>query len=96
MKTKLRARLRVCASCEWIFNYDELTANSCPKCQFAHYGARYVYGKRAYTYATTQKPWMDKKLSDYEYKLWKEVQDTNKIKPKKQLRLLTLSGMQFD
>ena len=96
MRTKLKAKLRVCASCEWIFNYDDLTANSCPKCQFAHYSARYVYGKKAYRFAVTQEPWMNKKLSEYDYKLRKEVQDTNKIKPKKKLRLLTLSGMEFD
>lgn len=36
------AKLRVCASCEWIFN----NGVGCPKCQFGSYGAHYVYGKK--------------------------------------------------
>ncbi len=68
------AKLRVCASCEWIFT-DKRHAKTggCPKCGFAHYGARYVYGDKAYRYAITQKPWFDKKMSDYSYKLSQEI-----------------------
>jgi len=66
------ANLRVCASCEWIFKRSE--SEMCPKCKFAHYGARYVYGARCYRYAKTQKPWLDKKMYAYELKLLKEIQ----------------------
>lgn len=69
MTTQRTAALRVCASCEWIFKGHA----SCPKCGFAHYGARFVYGDRCYKYAVTQQPWMDKKVADYLYKLMKEV-----------------------
>ena len=63
------AVLRVCASCEWIFrNHD-----SCPKCGFVHYGARYVYGDKAYKYERTQEPWKKKKLLRYEDQLDNEI-----------------------
>lgn len=53
----MNSKLRVCASCEWIFN----TGVECPKCGFGSYSARYVYGNKAYTYAKNQKPWKLKK-----------------------------------
>ena len=65
------AKLRVCASCEWVFKL--VNNDGCPKCGFAHQAARYVYGAHAYRYAITQKPWFDKKMSDYEYKLSQEI-----------------------
>lgn len=65
------AKLRVCASCEWIFTGHD----ACPKCGFGHYGARYVYGDKAYVYAKTQKPWFDKKLADYGAKLSNEIRE---------------------
>lgn len=68
------AKLRVCASCEWIFETSEETENSgCPKCHFGHYGARFVYGNPAYRYAITQKPWFDKKMADYAFELQKQI-----------------------
>lgn len=71
-----KAKLRVCASCEWIFTADNQHPEfgGCPKCGFAHYGARYVYGDKAYTYAKTQKPWFDRKMADYAVKLHQEVE----------------------
>lgn len=66
------ARLRVCASCEWIFKEPNIM-DVCPKCGFAHYGARWVYGNKYYRYAETQQPWIDKKLTDYTHKLLNEV-----------------------
>ena len=57
----LSAKLRVCASCEWIFKGE----TSCPKCGFASYGARYVYGNACYKYVMTQQPWKDKKVGIY-------------------------------
>lgn len=43
-------RLCTCASCEWIFTLDQQhpTLGGCPKCGFGYYGARYVYGAKAY------------------------------------------------
>jgi len=64
-----RAKLRVCASCEWIFEGDM----ACPKCDFGSYGARYVYGNKAYRYKLTQRPWFDKKIATYAVKLNHEI-----------------------
>lgn len=70
----MKAKLRVCASCEWIFT----DGVACPKCQFGSYGARYVYGNKAYRYAKSQKPWFDRKVADYSVKLLQEIDnDTN-------------------
>lgn len=65
----MTAKLRVCASCEWIFN----TGVECPKCQFGSYGAHSVYGNNAYRYAKIQKPWFDRKMADYAFKLIQEI-----------------------
>jgi len=76
----IKANLRVCASCEWIFKrsdgYDE-----CPKCGFAHYGARFVYGDKAYRYAKTQEPYIERKLSKLRRQLWSEVREWNEKHP---------------
>ncbi|WP_338561809.1 hypothetical protein VRC60_05860 [Erwinia sp. E_sp_B04_7] len=77
----MKAKLRVCASCEWIFSGGV----GCPKCQFGSYGARYVYGNKAYRYAISQKPWLEKKMSDYAFKLHQEI---NASKPKQRSRLI--------
>ncbi len=58
-----RAVLRVCASCEWIFDFHKNAGTGCPMCRFGSYGAHYVYGQRCYTYARTQQPWRDKQLT---------------------------------
>lgn len=68
---KKLAILRVCASCEWVFRLP--APDGCPKCQFGHYGARYVYGNRAYRYEKTQKPWYDKKMFNFSMGLWREI-----------------------
>ncbi len=78
MTTQRTAQLRVCAACEWIYivgknpgifghNWD------CPKCGFASYGARSVYGNKAYKYEHTQKPWMGNKIRTYTLNLIKEI-----------------------
>ena len=64
-----RANLRVCASCEWVFHGHR----DCPKCGFVSYGARHVYGDKAYRYAKTQEPWLNKKLEAYGYTLREEI-----------------------
>lgn len=53
------AMLRTCAKCEWIYKRSE--GEECPKCGFASYGARFVYGDKCYRYAVTQHPYFDKK-----------------------------------
>ena len=65
------AKLRVCASCEWIYKGDR----ACPKCGFASYAAYHVYGKPAYRYARTQEPWVNKKVQKYREELINEVCD---------------------
>lgn len=73
---QLTAKLRVCASCEWIFSDQRHPeTGGCPACGFAHYGARFVYGDAAYKFAKTQKPWFDKRMADYAYKLHCEMRD---------------------
>lgn len=84
-----RAKLRVCASCEWIFRAEKETFQGileawegCPKCGFSTYPARSVYGDRVYRYAKTQKPWLDKKVMEYTLKLLKETRESQQpIKP---------------
>jgi predicted nucleic acid-binding Zn-ribbon protein len=69
-----KAKLRVCALCEWIFTTTKETESTgCPQCGFAHYSAFYVYGNAAYRYKLTQKPWKNKRLSEYEYQLDKII-----------------------
>ena len=70
----MEAVLRVCASCEWIFKDQK----SCPMCGFAHYSAYHTYGKRAYEYAKTQKPWMHNKVDKFKAEL-QEIIDNEKI-----------------
>lgn len=76
MQTKFspqqRANLRCCASCEWIY----LGHRDCPKCGFASYGARYVYGKKAYRFLKTQQPWLNKKINHYKFNLLTEMRKT--------------------
>ncbi len=68
------AKLRCCASCEWVFKIENNNPD-CPKCQFGSYGAHYVYGKKAYAYAVSQKPHIDKKVTAYKIKLMREAAD---------------------
>ena len=76
MKTKKIANLRICASCEWIFELKHF--EMCPKCLFIHYSAHYVYGKKCYRYKLTQEPWKEKKLTNHSLKLNNEINDYNK------------------
>lgn len=60
----------------WIFyRTPETNASGCPKCNFAHYGARYVFGKQAYTFAETQKPWYDRKMDRYASELRQQIRE---------------------
>ena len=67
------AALRCCASCEWIWRDPDPEKPGCPQCGFGSYGARWVHGDKAYRYATTQKPWLDKKMAKYERELLREI-----------------------
>ena len=69
MKT---AKLRVCASCEWVFKLIE-NDHGCPKCEFASYGARWVYGNKAYQYEKTQERWLEMKMFAYKSSLLREI-----------------------
>jgi hypothetical protein len=64
-----RAKLRCCASCEWIYEGP----GNCPKCGFVSYGARHCYGNEAYKYKKTQEPWLKRKTAKYERKLYTEI-----------------------
>lgn len=76
MTTQKSARLRICASCEWIYK----GYHDCPRCGFASYGARYVYGNQAYEYAKTQKPWIDRKVEAYARSLRLQI-EAQTVKP---------------
>jgi hypothetical protein len=65
----MKAKLRVCASCEWIFN----RGIECPKCGFGSYSARYVYGNKCYRYKSTQKPWKNRRIAEYIDELNQEI-----------------------
>jgi hypothetical protein len=45
----------------------------CPKCGFGSYGARYVYGKKAYRLEKTQEHWLKKKMDCFRNKLLAEI-----------------------
>ena len=66
------AALRVCASCEWIFKEGV----ECPQCHFGSYGAYFVYGRNAYRYAISQKPWYESRMAQYSIELLKIIGDT--------------------
>lgn len=75
MKRQKIAKLRCCASCKWIFKLVD--DNGCPKCGFAHYGARFALGDNVYRWHKTQKPWFDQKIDSYACKLFSEINKTN-------------------
>jgi hypothetical protein len=76
--TQKQASLRCCASCQWIFKFNEKTKeNGCPKCGFGHYGARFALGDNVYRWHKTQKPWLDQKMDNYAGKLYSEINKTN-------------------
>lgn len=86
------AKLRCCARCQWIYTGD----TDCPKCDFASYGARYVFGDACYRYALTQKPWLEQKVSTFIVELYKEIADTNPNKPKpRRFKIVKLSTYPF-
>ncbi len=78
----IKAKLRTCASCEWIYTlkassvgvYGSVVLVNCPKCKFSSYGARYVYGDKCYEYAKTQEPWLKRKVDRYTLKLQREIE----------------------
>ena len=85
-------KLRTCASCEWVFHLPESLDPSCPKCGFGSYGARYVYGSKAYNYINTQVPWKRKKLATYTETLNQEIQtSTENLSTKGQKNATSLS-----
>jgi hypothetical protein len=84
MMNQLKAKLRVCACCEWIF-IQEPGNTGCPKCGFATYGARFVFGNKCYRYALTQQPWFKRRMDEYASNLQTEILKTNKIKPKEKI-----------
>ncbi len=71
--TQKTAKLRMCASCEWVFKMpNEIVCRNCPKCNFGSYGAHFVYGAKCYEYLETQSPWIEKKVDRYRVKLERE------------------------
>lgn len=68
-------RLRVCASCEWIFS-PKRHGIVCPLCGFGSYTAYYVYRNKAYKYKITQEPWKTKKIDKYTFKLDKKIKQS--------------------
>ena len=76
----IRARLRCCASCEWIFKLKDnegrghdTSVGECPRCGFGHYGAVSCFGNRAYRYARTQEPYVKRRVDKYIAEVRSEV-----------------------
>jgi dihydrofolate reductase len=91
------AVLRVCASCRWIFRWEPGTEDKgCPKCQFGHYGARYVFGKKAYRHEKTQEPWKQDKLWKYRLELEKEIDESTPPGAPLLSKKLRLNRREFD
>jgi ribosomal protein L37AE/L43A len=89
-----RAALRVCMHCEWIFHKNDASEiGGCPKCDWPSYGARFVYGDRAYRYALTQKPWYDRNMAEYSYKLDKEIREARAARKPKSIFSKTLNSL---
>lgn len=83
----MRANLRICASCEWVFKYSH--HRSCPKCGFAHYSARYVCGDKCYRFQKIQGPWLRKRLAMTQRELEAEIrQYGNKYNAAQQVDIL--------
>lgn len=70
-----RAKLRCCASCEWVYKGP----GDCPQCGFASYGARYVFGDKAYRYQYTQEPWKRRALIQRESELLRIIRAANAV-----------------
>lgn len=76
------ARLRICASCEWVFDRrppqpSGETGAGCPKCGFASYGAHWVLGHACYRVKSTQERWLKRKLDAYECELRQQIGTAN-------------------
>lgn len=83
MTVQLKALLRVCASCEWIYKVGKNPGIfghnwDCPKCSFISYGARHVYGNKCYKYTKSQQPCIDGKVHNYRIKLLDEINEGKK------------------
>lgn len=80
-----RAKLRICASCEWVFHISTAKDGGCPKCGFAHYGARWVHGNKAYQYRYSQRPWVYQKMDRFLSELNEEIRKT--VQPEERHRI---------
>ena len=75
MSDQKNAKLRCCASCEWIFKGGV----ECPKCGFGSYGARRVCGDAAYRLKRSQKRWFDKQMAKRASELEAEIREAAKV-----------------
>ena len=82
-----KANLRCCCHCQWIYSGID---KGCPKCEWPSYSARYVFGNKAYRFAVTQEPWLERKLMDYRMELLKEIPV-----PKKERKLTLKSNNEW-
>lgn len=79
-----KAKLRCCASCEWIYKDCESSDDDgCPLCNFGSYGARHVFGDDCYKYQYSQKPWKDQKMANESGRLNSIIDEKSAKSPKK-------------
>ncbi len=71
-----RQFLQVCMHCDWIYKGE---LSDCPKCSWPAYRAKSVFGNKAYKYAKTQQPWMEKQINKFGHMLEKEIESDNCI-----------------
>jgi hypothetical protein len=63
MSRQLRANLRSCTCCLWVYKRDEQWGDGCPQCGKGSVSAYSVHGRNGYHYHITQKPWLDAQLA---------------------------------
>lgn len=86
--------LCTCARCEFIFRKSELVEPQCPQCGFpGFYGARQIYGAKAYRFEKTQTPWMERQMAKRVGELTKQIEEWNK--KKRTGRVLLREGQTF-
>ncbi|ALY07066.1 hypothetical protein VmeM32_00075 [Vibrio phage vB_VmeM-32] len=88
------AKIRVCATCEWIF--DSTISNQCEMCHnsVGSYGARWVYGKNYLTLYKNQTPWREKQLAKSMFRIDQEISAKNDFAKRPKLSRVCVGEME--
>lgn len=90
----IHARIRVCATCEWIF--DSAISSRCGMCNnsIGSYGARWVYGKNYLTLYKHQTPWREKQLAKVAFRIEQEIGAKNDFAKRQKLSIVSIGEKQ--